>query len=262
MEEKQLSFRSNDDPTPVVFDEEKAAAFMKAYNDLRFGCQTLLDEVKGNRLTVGYQSILASCIENYTQELTKILGYEGIIATEKEERYKEIREANDQNRQLRKQLGEKVSPEDLREGIKNLDDTIARWWNIKGLGHISGEGKAFGSYGAKVVFSGMFTDAYYAKSKDSAEDFESSIEKAQRFISEGFDVDMGEGSRRDQTLLNTENNVKLLTKLFTDRFPSAKINEIKIVYWGKRTQGQIRDIEVYIRNFDDIQEKIDTVEVV
>jgi len=244
MKERELQFNTNDDPTIVVLDKKESEKFDKSWKDLAFLLNRIKKDVEDNELTATMRQTYSSLLEVHTTSILDVFKYEGVLQKEKEERYEQIRSLNIENRDLRKQLGEKVSMEDIREGLKNLSEGIKRWWNIEGFGHTSE--LEFGPYGAKVKFSGMITDSYYDKEKDLTEE-----DKHKLLQDYGFELTIGNG-RRDARVKMTENNVHLLEKLLTTKYPSADISIITTHYSRNVKESDIRHIEVYIRNFDDL----------
>lgn len=253
MEEKPLNFNRNDDPALVQFTEKQLKEIKKASSDLHFAVAHLLSEIKENRLEEGMKHTLCSLFESHVLSFTKALGYEGELEKQKEERFKEIREANAQNRELRKQLGEKVSPEDVRESLKNLDENFKQWWNIEGFGHQSDE--SFGPYGFKTTLSGMITESYRDR-KDPDATEEKKVEKLRAY---GFEIRDGE-HRTDRKILYNDHNLSLLEQLLKSKYPSVDIMYSKAWHGRKHGDAEIREVEIFIRNFDELFEETVTQE--
>lgn len=248
MEERQLNFNRNEDPTLVVLTEKQVKDLDKSSNDLRFAMVHLLTEVKEGQLDEGMKETMCSLLESHVGSLTKVLGYEGVLHREKEERYKVIRDLNSQNRELRKQLGDKNSPEDVRESLKNLLESFNTWWNINGFGHSSEE--SFGPYGFKAKLSGMITEAYRDRNdKDATEE-----KKIDKLTSYGFQI-RGEGnSRHDKKILYNDHNMALLEVMLKSKYPSACIHYSKAWHGNNNEDSEIREVEIFIRNFDELFE--------
>jgi len=245
MEEKPLNFNRNDDPTPVVLTDKQNKDLKKSSDDLRFAMVYLLTEVKEGRLETGMKETMCSLLESHVGTLTKSLGYEGVLHREKEARHKEIRELNDQNRQLRKQLGEKNTAEDVRESLKNLAESFKEWWNIEGFGHCSDE--EFGAYGFKVKLSGMITEAYRdRRDKDATEE-----KKVDMLRELGFDIREGD-SRFERKILYNDKNLNLLEELLKNKYPSVCIHYSKAWHGSRNDDSEIREVEIMIRNFDEL----------
>lgn len=134
MEERKLSFKRNDDPTIVEDKDGKLAKELaKIYNDIQFNLGFCYEQLTKGELTEGMKETHLSLTESYVLSFLKKMGYEGVLEREQNERLSEIRSLNDENRELRRQLGEKVTNEDFREKIKNICSKFKRWWNIEGF---------------------------------------------------------------------------------------------------------------------------------
>lgn len=254
MQERPLNFTRNEDPTLVVLTDQEAKDFQKASDDLRFAMAHLHTELKEGKLEVGMKQTMASLIESYCHSITKSLGYAGVLEAEKKERHAEIRSLNTENRALRKQLGEKTSPEDVRESLKNLDENFKTWWNIEGFGHCSE--KHFGPYGFKAILSGMITEAYRDRNNPDATE-ESKVDKLRAYGFEIRDAD----SRHDRKLLCNDHNLGLLEQLIKSKYPSADILYSKAWHGKKHGDAEIREVEIFISNFDELFEpKVDREE--
>jgi len=244
MKERELKFNTNDDPTIIVLDKKNSDKFDKSWNDLVFVLRAIKNDIQEKSLTAGMKQAYSSLLEIHAKDILDVFEYESVLQKEKEERYAQIRSLNMENRQLREQLGEKVSMEDVRESLKNISEGIKRWWNIEGFGHTSE--LEFGPYGVKIKFSGMITDAYYSEDKDLTEE-----DKFKLLQDYGFDLTSGNG-RRDTRVKMTEKNIELLDKLLKSKYPSADIFTTTTHYSTSVKESDILDIEVYIRNFDDL----------
>lgn len=243
MEERKINFKQNDDPTLVIDENGKLAKKLKKiYNHTTLNLGFCYEQLQKGELTEGMKETHLSLAENYMIEFLKEVNYDSVLDKAKEERYKEIRSLNEENRELRRQLGEKVSNEDAREKMKNISESIRAWWNIKGFGHTSSI--KFGEYGnIELVFSGMISRGYYQKPK------EQSKEEKKEYLKEiGFDFD------EDNFVLMSDKNIELLKTLITNKYPSAQITELSLDF---RSQSRnYRDIKVLIRNLDDISENL------
>lgn len=241
MKENELNIKKNDDPTPVVdVDGKKAKKLSDIYDKLKLNLGFCYEQLQKGELKVGMMETHLSLTEHLVMDFLKEMGYEGVLKKESDERHARIREVNMQNRELRKQLGQKVSNEDFRERAKNISESIKEWWNIYGFGHTSEF--TFTGYGfVRVVFSGSTTRAYYGGKDETKED------KIKYLKSLGFECLEGE----DAIEIN-DKNLDLITKLIKDKYPSAVISKISICP-SKRMKRTYEDIEVYIYDLNDIQ---------
>lgn len=249
MQERPLNFKRNDDPTIVVLTEKQTSDFKKSSDDLRFAMANLHEWINEGTLEAGMKHTICSLIENYVHSITKSLGYQGVLEAENQERHAEIRSLNTENRALRKQLGEKNSPEDVRESIKNLSGNFKRWWNIEGFGLVSED--SFGGYGFRAKLSGMITDSYY-KNDDEYTDKAHKVDMLRKY---GFEISGEDEKCRDHNVVVAcDKNLKLIEQLIKSKYPSAQISETRIYNRRDAEAGEIRDINIYISNLDELFE--------
>ncbi|MDB0600644.1 hypothetical protein PL373_05695 [Tenacibaculum maritimum] len=242
MEERKINFKQNDNSTLVVDENGKLAKKLKKiYNHTTLNLVFCCDQLQKGTLTEGMKETHLSVAEYHMIRFLKELNYDSILYKAKEERYKEIRSLNEENRELRRQLGEKASNEDAREKMKNISESIRAWWNIKGFGHTSSI--KFGESGnIELVFSGMITSVYYQELEYSEK------EKKEYLKNIGFDLD------EDGFVLMSEKNTERLKTVITSKYPSAEIVEITLNFRSKRRN--YRDIKVIVKNLDDISENL------
>lgn len=232
------------DKSKFNFTAEQKQNFIKAINDISFAAKSLVD-MEGD-VDVDFKNTIGSLIETHATEATDALDISGLLKKREEDKYAQIRELNKENKELRKQLGMKVSNEDVRERIKLFKESIRRWWNIEGMGHVS-EIK-FSEYGAcEVKLSGNVTDSYYGKSEGECKTEE---QRLGEFKQAGFTF--SEGGRRDNALLSTDNNIHLLKSFITDKYPSASIWSIETYFWNGHGAPVMRDINIRIDDLNDI----------
>lgn len=242
MEENKLNFNRNTDETLVVdSDGTIIKNVAKIYNNLVMNLGFCHDQLKDGTLTEGMKETHLSLAEHYTLDFLNAMNYDGILKKESEKRFAEIRALNEQNRELRSQLGEKVTNEDFRERAKNISKSIRKWWNIKGFGYVSDI--QFTEYGhIKVKLSGMISEAYY--DRDGRDTMENKINYLKEI---GFDFD----EDKEELLMN-DKNIETLTNLITSQYPSAVINEITINP-STKSKRTYREIVINIMNLDDIK---------
>lgn len=230
MEERLIDLSTNEDKTLIKFDEAKRKAMSKSIKDGYFVFQTLLDLLSKDKLEVGFSETLLSLIESHVVDIHKGFGFGSVMAKEKGERHKQVRELNGENRELRQQLGEKVSAEDVRECLKNIHDDIYAWWKKVGFGHVSN--LDFGSYIIRMNLCCI--ELMHLEKKG--------IEEA------GYEVlDVG----GDVHMAHTDKNIEILKSQLKERFPSYELSNMKVNFC--RTAGSyIRNIDVIIRNYDDV----------
>lgn len=240
MKEREINIKRNDDPTLVVDkDGEMAKKLKRIYEDLNLNLGFCHDQlVKGN-LSEGMKESHLYLAEHSMIEFLKAFNYDSVLAKKSDERHKDIRALNEENRQLRKQLGQKVSNEDLREKIKNISTSFEKWWNTEGFGHTSEIRFNANGY-VEVKLSGRITSGYHSDPKIKAKD------KVNILKNKGFEVS------GDREILATDNNTRLLINLLQSKYPSSEIIEFNISFWDGK--NRYSDIKVLIRDLDDFKE--------
>ena len=238
MKERKISFQSNDDKTLVIDNEGVLLEKLKSiYSKMDLNLGFCIKQLSEGNLTEGMKENHLSLSEIYLIDFLKEMNYDSILEKESKERHKRIRSLNEENRELRRQLGEKVTNEDAREKMKNISNSIKKWWNIYGFGHTSSV--SFSSYGSiEVVFSGMVSKTYYDGRKGTKE------EKLKYLKKIGFEFD------KEDDFVMSDSSFQTLKKLIISKYPSAEINQITLDY--RHNFKLCDDIKVSIDNLDDI----------
>ena len=232
MQERKIDFSHDDNKEPVEIEKDN---LNRKVDQLTFTLSHLKELRKKDKLGKGFCATICSNIESYTRDLLGALDYDSNLEQEAQERVKKIKEVNIENRELRKQLGEKVSPEDVRECLKNIDKAIRKWWREEGTGHVSAT--EFHEYYIKVKLSGMIPGIL--RGEDPIE----GIRKR------GYDI-ISEG-RADGWLSAGDKNTTLIQRKLKQRFPSAVMREVKCYYHPSGT-NKISSITFDIKDYDDV----------
>lgn len=134
MKERTLNFDFNNDETPVEVNDEKKAKLEKSANELKQHIGMLMYLINGNSLTASTRDAIMSIIDNNTQSICNLFDYGTYLKKQQEKTLNEIRELNLENHELRQQLGQKVSTEDMREKMKMVIYGFEHWAKTKGFG--------------------------------------------------------------------------------------------------------------------------------
>lgn len=240
MKEQELSCDINEDKTLVNVSNDIKKKAIKIYNNMGMNANFMLEQLRDGTLTEGMKETHISLVEVYAKEFSALFGYEGVLKKENEERHKHMRCLNEENRELRKQLGDKCSNEDLREKLKTIDEQFHKWWNCYGFGHCSKT--SFTGYSFEVELSGVVTDDYY-RDEDAKYTEEG---KAEMLKSLGFNIaDDGE-----KHIPYSDNNISMLFRLLVAKYPSVKLKTIKADY-DRHNVNRLRSIEICITDFND-----------
>jgi len=236
------SFIQDESKEIFTLSEKEMKSYEKAKSDLIHAFTTLNDRLIANELETGFKTTLCSLLETYMVDLTKSLKYTGELEAEKEQRVGQIRSLNIENRELRKQLGEKVSLEDIREKVKNLKQVFSKWWDDNGCGY--DKDHRLEEYGYKCTLSG------HIFGRDILSEGESSEEIAKKLQNEGFQIYGEQGSHQ---LAMSDTNIIILEDLLKSRFPSCEITSFK----GHHAINKgfvINELEIVIRDLNDFEE--------
>lgn len=132
MKDRKIDISVNDDPAPVNLDEPNMVHLEKWVQEMVLILSQIDGKVGDGTLTEGYKNTLLDLLQGKVADMCKLLDFESFLADEQEKRYSEVRELNEENRELRKQLGEKVSLEDVREKSRSV---IREWRDyLRGFG--------------------------------------------------------------------------------------------------------------------------------
>jgi len=251
MKQRTLKIRlGDDDPTPIKLNEKEHKTYVKAVQNLSLALNTLGGSLyeKGEGVQNTANTICAS-LDLYAADIQKILKYDSKLLRDKEERYKEIRELNQENRELREEIGKAVTNDHLREKLKCMVKTIENWWNDNHLGY--SEVKFYGS----IIHVEFKVAMYIHLDLNTAAEQEEFIKKHSSEL--GLKLAPVNPNRYETRpdLIDNEHNKKIIDKLVKARFPSAKIDTIQIRYtendMGEAT-SRILSFSYYLRNYDEV----------
>lgn len=246
MEERKINFKKNDDNTPVLDPDGTLHGMLCVKMEtLVKNFSLLLYLLQKGELNEGTKESSAELFEQNSIEILNSLGYEGDINKKYNEYIQEIRSLNHENRELRKQLGMKVSNEDARERLKLICESFYEWWHNEGTGNID-----------EIIF-----DRYKMTATLRGSIFPSSREKeiknqVEMLKKKGFDV--SSVTNYGHHLTASEKNFNMLKELFKSAFPHSDIDEVNTAtYLGGESKEEyvyvITKIIVYFDNLDDIK---------
>lgn len=246
MEERKINFKKNDDKTPVLDPDGTLHGMLCVKMEtLVKNFSLLLYLLQKGELNEGTKESSAELFEQNSIEILNSLGYEGDINKKYNEYIQEIRSLNQENRELRKQLGMKVSNEDVRERLKLITESFGEWWHNEGTGNI--DDIIFGPYKMTAILRGSI----FPSSREK--EIKNQVEMLKK---KGFDV--SSVTNYGHHLTASEKNFNMLKELFKSAFPHSDIDEINTAtYLGGESKEEyvyvITKIIVYFDNLDDIK---------
>lgn len=229
MKERPLNFNRDSDPEKIIFSNKEKNSINRKINEIYMAVNEIAVGVKDETLEKGFCNTVLTAMESYVIDLLKEFKYYSKLQKDREERCSEIKALNLENRELRHQLGEKVSPEDVREKLKNFYAIINKWWDEDGFGYI--HEITFHPYVCSVKLSTRlsihFVDGQITKLKEKGYFI---IETEKDIYDLGF----------------TDNNIKILSAEIVKRFPSAEIRKIVA------DNLTVDTVEFFIKDFSNI----------
>ena len=242
--ERELTLSADTNTDPVVLSEEQQSDVLKKVNEIYHAVVHLHNKIKENKLEVGFKNTLLSLCEYHLSDLCKLLNYDAHITKELERRHSEIRNVHTENRELRKQLGMKLTNEDAMERMKLMIESVRNWWNKEGTGYFKDE--KFTGYSFWCTLSGHISSIVTRIEGYSYD------EHVKKLIDFGFTFNK-EPDNRDLSLLDTESNRNLLTKLLTSKYPSAEIIKSNNYFRRGGEAPELWEVEIVIRDLNDIE---------
>ena len=246
MEERKINFNKNDDKTPVPDPDGKLYGKLGGMQkNINERISLLLSLLKDGRLTEGTKEALLELFRRDAIDILNELGYEDSLNKKYNEFIQQLRSLNHENRELRKQLGMKVSNEDARERLKLITEAFSEWWNNEGTGNV--DDIIFDPYKMTTVLRGyIYPHRRVRKTEDQVE----------MLKQKGFDV--SSVTNYGHHLIASEKNFNMLKELFKSAFPHSDIDKINTAtYLGGESKEEyvyvITDIIVNFYNLDDIK---------
>ena len=240
MKERPIFESKEPNKNLVELNDEDKKVVTKALKDLIQSAGFLLDMVSKDTLTEEMRETLTSLIATYSRDGLRPLGFQDQATKDHDDLVRKLRNANMDNEELRQQLGQKVSLEDLREKMKTIASAFYEWGDYHGFGYIGDI--YFDSYGCLHGNMNLSTHI----SGNRAED----LRKL------GFELT---DDRDGEAMFATDENFKLLQKMIHDNFgPDASMFYGKIdMHSFSDERPHMRDVEVRLRDLDVMQPWID-----
>ncbi len=231
MEELQVNFSHDDDPTLVELNDKDKNKLLQALQKMSLACSHAHQLLSKGELDKGFADTICSSVDFYATDIHTVLDYDSKLVRDKEERYKDMRILNEQNRELRKQLGERVHNDDVRERMKLYVKALNKWWSDVGCGYLPKI--RLDEYCLRVETN--FNISGIGKEK---------AEVIEILKSQGVVVD-----EKKERVADCDINRKWFEDLVVKTFPSATVFEFKS-YAGMNKS--MKEAEFWIRNLDDL----------
>lgn len=231
----------------IALSEDDKAVSLKTLSDLFYAARQLHEWVKDNTLTEEMKETLFSLIESHTANTAKVLGYNSDAEWKIEERYKEIRQANNEIHALEQKLAENTPISGLKELLYALHMGLYDWWKLQGFNLVTDD--AFGIWGYKGRFY-LDTRHMSFMSTHPVKEKKEHKSRLEQMMEEGYEFVIDD---RDYVLLDTPNNREKITALVKAKLPSLYISKWENWCLHKKEGFQLRSFEGYIRNLEELK---------
>lgn len=231
----------------VSLGEDDKAVALKELQELYHAAAEAHNELKNNELTEEMKDCLLSLVESHTAEASKVLGYDSHAGRNIEERYREIRQANQKIHELEKQLVEKTPVTGLKELLYAMHSALYRWWTKQGFNLVTDD--EFGVYGYKGRFC-LHTDRISFMARRPVTEEKQIKSRLEQMIDAGFEFEQED---REYVLLDTQGNRDRIKAIIKAKLPSAEIVKWNNHIIHKKENFRLWDFEVYIRDLSELK---------
>lgn len=226
---------------PVVLTADQRAVALRELGKTALLVKAVHEHIAAGSLTDGFTAVALGLLEHQVQDLSKVTGVPCVSAAEVEQRYAELRNANNRVHELEKQLGSAGANIDIKHVVAHYSTLVREWWQRDGLGYVSEFN--FGQYGSlELVLSGAVMAPGRYMSDTPETDKQTQAQWLDGLRSRGFVFH--EDGGREQSLTDCAQTRDALDKLVS-AMPSAKVRKIESVR-GRSGEFAIRSIEVLI----------------
>lgn len=204
----------------------------------------------GDEVSVDLIKSVMSNIEFAVRDISKHTGIQSDTADEIQERYVKLRQANERIAALESQLGQRVSGETIKHGLKNLAEKLNAWWDREGFGYI--KEMVFNPYGCRLKLSCGLSGAGLGLLGDTPV---TDRENYQRWLEElrakGFTL-VKTARSKDPHVLDTPLARELLMGNIASRFPSSRLSGFESAVTDEGSVV-LRSLSLSIRDLTEIE---------
>lgn len=121
----------------ICLTADQKAVLTKQLGTTYLMLKTLHDHLVGETLTEGFTVTSLSLLEIQLRDLANATGVPCESAAEAEERYANLRKANQRIHELEASIGTQAAYADVALGVKKVSDSFKAWWKQRGFGLVS-----------------------------------------------------------------------------------------------------------------------------
>jgi hypothetical protein len=242
----QSDFKS----VPIILSADEQAAALREITDLTQALAVIADELgKGHALQPELARNLLYIAEASLTNISKVTGIDTEPARRREERYTQLRKANEKVRELERLLGLGATTAQTQLVVQGLLKRIRRWWRDNGLGHLSE--LRLDEHGQLDVRLSCHLFGGFKTATPSAPGFDQ--RRKQRWFdtirAQGFVLNDDE--RDPDTVVDCDASRQALIQLITTALPSAQVYSISN-HVGPSGKLVMADAQVFVRKLADL----------
>jgi len=238
----------------VVLSEDNKAVALRNLNQLYHAVGDMYNRVKNNQLNENMRDTLFFLFEDYVSEASKAIGYDSEATKRIDERYADIRKANNTIRELEEKLANNTQVDGMTKLMSAMHMAVYDWWKKQGFNLVTDD--SFGFYGYKARFC-LDTRSISFIARNPVTQKSNNKSKLEQMIENGFEFVLE--SEDEYVLLDTENNRQKITNLVKSKFPSLDIFCWKNWRIHNSDKFRLRDFECYIRNLSELKQLMDEI---
>lgn len=208
------------DETPLSLSKEDKEKVIKKINESLSCLLFFKDLIEEEKAVVTNVWTCLGLNESYHADLSKMVGYDSILAKEKDERHKEIRKKNEEIRKLTDQRGKEITPEAIEGALRRYEYILRAWYENEGFNY--GSISNLSAYGISIELTSEmnFREDTHHENNEICKKIWSDEISTEAKIESGWDIHKAQFHAE---LLDTENNKKRIQALLLHCFPNVRI---------------------------------------
>ncbi len=233
----------------IKLNPDQQSTTARLIKDSSLAFSQLLSMINSNNIESEYATSILSLVEFNLANLANSIGVYTNTASDIEERYAKLKQANSRIRELERQLGEAANINLVGPSIELLEDKMRYWWSVDGFGHLSEFSVSKGFANIKLSTT-LFGRSPGIMSDSPISSKELQVLWLQSLRDQGY-VFLSDNRGSDKELIDCDKNKALISALIINTLPSAVIK-------GTTNQGNrygqliLREIDIFVRDLNDL----------
>lgn len=231
---------NSDSTERVNIDEDARVISLESIKEIFGVLPQLRQLVETRSLSVGGRNLLLTVLRQEGERISKALGHDEDRKQEEDLTRLRIRQANDEIRRLKAELGQKESAEGIANKLSQLRNTIYNWWQNRGFTYAEifiRESFLFPKFSVGVErHPSTFTTTPVTDKEE--------LNKKRAELDKVLDIIEVSG---EPHVLDSQRNREWLIALFNQRFPGCQVINIDSnSIYGSPDEFALRHIEVRV----------------